>query len=275
VIPEPGAFPDSWYTGGPDGTGRPDFLVHWYNDDFCILRQSAHTHFEKPFLYLLFGSDRAVLFDTGAGNADVAGAVFGAISTWLARNHRVSIPLVVAHTHSHNDHIAGDTQFAGRDGVTFVAPDASSVRDFYGFRNWPNERATYDLGHRVLDLIPIPGHEATSFAIYDRRTAVMITSDTLYPGRLYVRDGAAFSASIARVVAFAASHDVAHFLGTHIEQQATPYLDYPEGTIDQPDERVLQLGIVELHALNEALQQMPNGVVRFALPSLTVWPVTP
>ena len=140
-------------------------------------------------------------------------------------------------------------------------------------RDWPNERVTYDLGGRVLDLIPIPGHEATSFAIYDRQTAVMITGDTFYPGRLYVRDGAAFTASIARLAQFAEHHHVAHFLGTHIEQQARPYLDYPDGTIDQPHEHVLQLGLGDLLELNAALQQMHGNIVRFALPGLTVWPV--
>lgn len=273
MTPEPGVLPGSWYTGGADGAGRPDFLVHWYNDDFCILRQSAHTHFEKPFLYLLFGRERAVLFDTGAGNADVAGAVFGAIDAWLARNARDAIPLVVAHTHNHSDHVAGDAQFAGHAGVTLVSPDAERVRAFYGFRDWPNERVTFDLGDRVLDLIPIPGHEATSFAIYDRRTCVMITSDTFYPGRLYVRDGAAFRASIARLVRFAEADDVVHFLGTHIEQRATPFADYPEGTVDQPEEHVLELSFADLLELNDALVAMGGDVVRWALASLTVWPV--
>ena len=268
-----GTFPSSWYTGGADGAGRPDFLVHWYNADFCILRQSAHTHFEKPFLYLLFGRERAILFDTGAGNADVAGAVFGAIDVWLARNRRASIPLVVAHTHNHSDHVAGDQQFVGRDGVTYVAPDAASVRAFYGFDNWPNENVTYDLGDRVLDLIPIPGHEATSFAIYDRCTCVMITSDTFYPGRLYVRDGVAFAASIRRLVDFAERNEVTHFLGTHIEQSIVPFVDYPDGTVDQPDEHVLQLSRAQLVELNEVLVGMRGDVVRYALPSLTVWPV--
>jgi hypothetical protein len=31
-----------------------------------ILRQNKAVHYEAPFLYLLFGSDRALLVDTGA-----------------------------------------------------------------------------------------------------------------------------------------------------------------------------------------------------------------
>ena len=41
-----------------------------------------------------------------------------------------------------------------------------------------------------------------SIALYDRRTGLLLTGDTLYPGRLYVRDGPAFAASIQRLVAF-------------------------------------------------------------------------
>jgi glyoxylase-like metal-dependent hydrolase (beta-lactamase superfamily II) len=96
----------------------------------------------------------------------------------------------------------------------------------------------------VLDVIPIPGHEATSLAFYDRESAVLLTGDTLYPGRLYISDQAAYVRSIARLVEFTRDKSVAHILGTHIENTRTPYLDYPIGTRHQPDEHVLELGVV-------------------------------
>lgn len=248
--------------------------MHAYNDDFYILRQAAYTNYEKPFLYLLFGKDRAILFDTGAGKVDVPAAVDGVIQSWLARNKRTSIRLVVAHTHGHGDHVAGDAQFAGRANVTLVKKDTASVRAFFGIANWPADVVTYDLGERVLDIMPIPGHEASSIAIYDRQTQVMLTGDTFYPGRLYVRDGAAFISSIQRLVDFSATHPVVHFLGTHIEQSSEPFKDYTVGTVDQPQEHVLQLNRTQLLEMNEALKLMNGKVVRKALPSLTVWPVT-
>ncbi|MBC8089344.1 MAG: MBL fold metallo-hydrolase [Phycisphaerae bacterium] len=272
---ETGVFPSTWYAGGTDCTSRPEFQVHAYNNDFYILRQAAYTNYEKPFLYLLFGADRAILLDTGAGGVDVAGAVHNVIEGWLRRNNRASIPLIVAHTHAHDDHVAGDAQFANRSGVTLVGQDLESVCAFFGITNWPNGAATCDLGRRVLDILPVPGHEATSIAIYDHQTQVMITGDIFYPGRLYVRDGAAFIASIQRLVDFSAIHPVSHFLGTHIEQRATPFKDYEVGTVDQPDEHVLQLTRAQLLELNESLSAMNGNVVRKLLPSLTVWPVAP
>src|SRR4051812_41836745 len=64
---EPGFLPKKWFTGGPDcATFTDDFQVNKYNDNFYILRESGCIHTEKPFLYLLFGKDKAILFDTGA-----------------------------------------------------------------------------------------------------------------------------------------------------------------------------------------------------------------
>ena len=95
-----------------------------------------------------------------------------------------------------------------------------------------------------------------------------MTGDTLYPGRLYVRDGAAFTASIRRLVAFTLDKPVAHILGAHVENTRTPYLDYPEGTTYQPDEHALELGRAHLLELNDALAAMhgrdrPARVPRF------------
>lgn len=278
-VPEPdgggvkrGMLPRNWPASGPECPEKPTFQVHAYNDDFYILRESGCSNYEKPFLFLLFGTDRALLLDTGAGTTDVATVVKEIMGRWLTRNQRDAIDLVVAHTHAHKDHIAGDEQLKELPRTTVVPPTVAGVQSFFHFRNWPTEVSTYDLGHRVLDVIPIPGHEASSIAVHDRETAILFTGDTLYPGRLYVQDPAAFTRSVQRLVDFTHGKVIAHILGNHIEQTRTPYLDYPVGTVYQPDEHELELGRSQLLELNEALHGMNGNVRRMAYRDFTIWP---
>lgn len=276
-LQESGQLPTNVYAGGADCAGTPQFRVYAYNTDFYILRQAACTNYEKPFLYLLIGQDRALLLDTGAGRVDVATPVDTLIRSWLSRHGRVGqpMPLVVAHSHAHGDHVAGDSQFVGRPGITLVGRDSASVRAFFGVRRWPEDLGMIDLGRRVLDVIPIPGHQPASIAVYDRRTRVLLTGDTFYPGRLYVRDTAAFALSIDRLTRFVRTHDVVHLLGAHVEQSRTAYVDYPVGTVDQPNEHPLALGPAQLFELDSVVRTMRGRMARTPLKDLTVWPVAP
>jgi len=267
-----GSLPKSWLLGGPKCAEIPEFQVHEYNEDFYILRQSGCSNYEKPFLFLLFGKDRALLLDTGAGKTDVARVVNKVIVQWLARTKRESIELVVAHTHAHSDHTGGDEQFKNLPHTILVSPNLKSVQEFFGIKSWPQEIVQYDLGNRILDVIPIPGHHATSIAIYDRQTAILFTGDSLYPGRLYVADQVEFIHSIQRLVDFTQNKIVTHILGNHIENTRIPYLDYPVGTIYQPDEHSLELGRGELLELNQALHTMNGRIVRMAFRDFTIWP---
>ena len=181
--------------------------------------------------------------------------------------------LIVAHSHGHGDHTAGDWQFKDTVNTTFIAATPDALQQVFAIADWPASAGSYDLGGRVIDVLPIPGHEPASIAIYDRRTGILLTGDTLYPGRLYVRDGAAFTASVARLVAFTETRTVRHILGAHIENSGTPYVDYPQGTTYQPEEHVLELGRAHLLELNDALIGMHGTIVRRALRDFTVWPI--
>ena len=270
---ERGSLRASWPELSEGCETRPHFQLHEYNADLFILRQSGCTNYEKPFLYLLFADGRALLFDSGAKNADVAGAVRDALKRWADRHGGTVPTLLVAHSHAHGDHIAGDAQLAALPNSTVIGTSPEDVAKFFGIHNWPNDVATFDLGGRLVDIIPIPGHERSSIALYDRRTGLLLTGDTMYPGRLYVSDPVAFRQSARRLTAFAADHAIAHVLGAHIEQARTPYLDYPIGTRFQPDEHALELTRAHLMELDAALGQMDGAVVRRAMPEFTVWPV--
>jgi hydroxyacylglutathione hydrolase len=268
----PGVLPMRW-TDSPDCTRAPPFFVHEYNADFIILRQSGCTNFEKPFLYLIYGTKGALLVDTGAPGADVSGVVEDQLRRHAQSQQKPPLPLLVVHSHGHSDHTAGDPTLKRTRGVRVIDAVPQVIAEFFGIKNWPRETAQYDLGDRLVDIIPIPGHQPASIAIYDRRTRILLTGDTVYPGRLYVRDAPAFVESINRLVTFTATRAVVHVLGAHIENMRTPYWDYPEGTIFQPEEHALELGRAHLLELQDALAQMDGQLLRRSFRDFTIWPM--
>jgi glyoxylase-like metal-dependent hydrolase (beta-lactamase superfamily II) len=266
-----GTLPKSWRTGGPACGDAPEWEIHEYNPDLYVLRENGCVNYEKPFLYLYFGTEKALLLDTGAGETHVAAAVSGVIDQWATRNHKQPPPLIVGHSHSHDDHIAGDAQFRSRPNTTMVPLTVEGTMKFFNIAHWPDDIGQIDLGGRILDVVPIPGHDVLSLAYYDRQTGILMAGDSLYPGRLYVRDFPAFVASTQRLVRFTDGKIVTHIVGCHIEQSRTPYLDYKIGTKYQPDEHSLDLGRGELLELNDALSHM-KAPVRLAFRDFTIWP---
>ncbi len=257
----------AWIHGAP---GEPAIQVHRYDDATVILRQSKRINYEAPFLFLLFGADRALLLDTGATEDPAAfplrETVDGLVAQWLERHPREGYELVVAHTHGHGDHVAGDAQFAGRPHTTVVAREAEAVREFFGFgADWPTGTVRFELGGRELTLIGSPGHHAAAVTYYDPATGFLLTGDTVYPGRLYAFDFPAFVATLDRLVAFTAEHPVTHVLGCHIEMTRTPGRDYPIGAQYQPDEPAPQMTPAQLTAVRDAAASVADrrGVHRF------------
>ena len=254
-----------WNHGVPYGAAadEPFVQVHAFDEHTVILRQSKTVHYEAPFLYLLMGNDRAVLFDTGA-TADAAtfplrATVDELLSSWQERHLQPSYGLVVAHSHAHSDHVAADGQFAHRPDTTVVGHEPEAVQEFFGFRSWPEEVVRFDLGGRVLEVTGIPGHHPASIAVFDPWTGFLLTGDSVYPGRLYVADMPAFVKSAERLVDFAAGRPVRHVMGCHIEMTRTPGRDYPVGTRYQPDEPPLQLTPERLLAVRDAAHAAATG----------------
>jgi hydroxyacylglutathione hydrolase len=273
---ESGTLPASWRTGGPNCLEVPDWEVHQYNPTFYILRESGCTNYEKPFLYLIFGKEKALLIDTGAGQTvDTAAFVQKLIAKWLVVNKRTSIELIVTHSHGHGDHVSGDKGFAGMPNVTFVAATPEALQKAFAIANWPEQNGSIDLGDRVIDVIPIPGHQPAHVAYYDRKTGILHTGDHLYPGRLYIQDFPAYLMSTSRLVKFTEGKPIAHIVGCHIEQSATPFVDYPIGTTYQPQEHELALSRAHLLELLAGLETMKDKPVTLALRDFTIFPRTP
>lgn len=274
---ERGVLLQKWMTGGPKCMEVPEWQVHEYNPNFFILRQSGCSDYEKPFLYLIFGKDRALLFDTGSRDGNLVPTLQRVVHNWLERNHRQSIPLIVTHSHSHSDHVAGDAAIQAMNDpaipITFVAAKVPDTQAFYHIASWPESLGQVDLGDRAIDAIPIPGHDTVSIALYDRRTGILLTGDSLYPGRLYIHDLDEFQKSTERLIQFTANKPIAHILGCHIEETSTPFLDYAIGTIYQPNEHALELSRGDLLELEDGLKSLNGTARRVALADFSLWPI--
>jgi len=261
-----------WIHGAPDCSlsNDPPIQVHRFGQDTFILRQSKCSEpgtpadpgpsFEAPFMYLLIGKSRALLLDTGASRSPtvfpLASTVHKLMSDHEAAFGTQAIPLLVAHSHGHSDHHAADGQFAETANTTIIPPGAAEVKAFFGLANWPNGTATLDLGSRLLDVIPIPGHHESHIAIYDRNTRLLLTGDTIYPGLLVVNNWKDYVASVARLASFIDAHPVSFILGSHVEMTNQPGRWFGLGTLFQPGEHVLQLESRHLTELHKALEAM-------------------
>jgi glyoxylase-like metal-dependent hydrolase (beta-lactamase superfamily II) len=180
---------------------------------------------------------------------------------------------VVIHSHGHNDHTAGDQQLQQMvPNIEYIAPKPEEISKATGIANWPNDIGHIDLGGRIVDVIPFPGHQVASIALYDRLTGNLMTGDSLYPGLLAVEDLPVYTASAKRLADFAAEHPVAHVLGTHIEQKNLPYLDFGRGTIYQIDEAPLELTRAHVFELYDGFLSLHGENKVFAMPDFTLVP---
>jgi hydroxyacylglutathione hydrolase len=248
-----GSMDVKWSEGASDcqKNPQPPLQVHRYNAETFILRESLCATYEGPFLYLLLGSQRALLIDTGA--------VSDAREMPLAQTVRALLPqpdfpLTVVHTHGHLDHRSGDGQFAGDAHAEIVGTTLEDVTRHFHFRDWPNGSAQIDLGERIVDVLPTPGHYPSELSYYDVNTGLFFSGDFFLPGRLLIADKSADLASARRVIQFVGDKPVTYVLGGHVE------LDHAGNTFlgdhYHPLERPIQMS-------KEQLLQLPAIIESF------------
>jgi len=162
--------------------------------------------FQEVISYLILGSERAILFDTGMG--------IGRIRPLVEK--LTSLPVRVVNSHTHFDHVGGnaefdavlgmDTRYTRRSAAGMshdqvrgeVAPaslcrplpegvDAESylIRPFtvHGFLR---DGEVLDLGGRRLEVLAVPGHTPDAVALLDRDNGLLWTGDTFYEGEIWL-----------------------------------------------------------------------------------------
>ncbi|GLQ45802.1 hypothetical protein GCM10007862_08530 [Dyella lipolytica] len=257
--PMPGSMDVHWNEGAADcsKTPQPPLQVHRYDAQTFILRESPCATFEAPFMYLLIGSSRALLIDTGdvadPRQVPLAQTVMGL----LPGDGAAKMPLLVVHTHGHLDHRAGDPQFQPLPHVQVVPTDLQHVKQHFGFGDWPNGVAQIELGNRTVDVLPTPGHYPSHVSYYDRNTALFFSGDFFMPARLIIDDTAEDVGSAQRVADFIKDRPVSYVLGGHIEVDANGNT-FDFGSNYHPNEHVLQLTKQDLLGLPAIVAQF-NG----------------
>lgn len=198
---------------------------------------------EETIGYLITGTKRAILFDTGMGISDIR-----KVTAELTK-----LPIIVLNSHTHDDHVGGNWQFDTVYGMDteFTRTNAKGSREdaqaeitpdqicgalpigfdakTYATRPWKITRYIHngekiDLGGRTIEVIATPGHTPDAISLIDRTNGLLFTGDTYYPAPIWLfrpeTDLDAYAASIRRLAALAPR--VKLVLGAHNVPVAPP-----------------------------------------------------
>lgn len=119
-----------WNEGASDcaANPQPPVQVHPYDVTTFILRENPCSTAEARFMYLLVGSSKALLIDTGdVADPKLIQLAQTVVALLPAQNKsggqldgQSKIPLTIVHTHGHLDHRLGDSQFEHLSNIVIV-----------------------------------------------------------------------------------------------------------------------------------------------------------
>jgi glyoxylase-like metal-dependent hydrolase (beta-lactamase superfamily II) len=203
------------------------FDVHAVESGVFALVESRQQ--QEVISWLVVGTTRALLFDTGMGMRPLRPVV----------ERLTALPVTVLNSHTHLDHVGGNAEFndvramglpftrvsmrgkthaqvadeatpAALCGNTSVGFDPATYR----IRPWRAAGAlrdgdTFDLGGRTIDVVAVPGHTPDAIALLDGAAGLLWTGDTFYAGPIWLfmpeTDLDAYLASITKLAALAPS----------------------------------------------------------------------
>jgi hydroxyacylglutathione hydrolase len=97
----PGTLDVHWNAGAKDckQIPQPPLQVHAYNPQTFILRENLCSTFEAPFIFLLVGSSKALLIDTGDVSDPKQMPLAETVLSLIPTVGNAKLPLLVVHTH--------------------------------------------------------------------------------------------------------------------------------------------------------------------------------
>lgn len=135
--------------------------------------------FENNKMYLVTGSERALLIDAGMSTGDLRGYVLALTG---------DLPLDVCITHGHPDHVAAMGQFQADHAVYMHPADMPLLQRFKEHLNFDidlsavrpiDEGFVFDLGYRRLTVYHIPGHSKGCLALLDEPSGILLAGDAI------------------------------------------------------------------------------------------------
>ena len=177
------------------------FTIDQVDDSTYII--SEYRHWEETHCYLLIGSERALLIDTGLGVCNIYEQV----------RRLTDKPVTAVATHIHWDHIGGHKYFpefyAHEEELDWlngkfplplqavknmVADRCELPEDFcfdgYSiFQGKPGRRLddgdTIDLGGRTIQVLHTPGHSPGHLCFWEDEKGYLYSGDLVYEGTLF------------------------------------------------------------------------------------------
>ena len=178
---------------------------YWRGDYYTVVMLDARTFAigepripGKNFNYLIVGTERALLFDAGAGHYDILP---------IARQI-TDLPITFVPSHLHFDHVGDMAKF---DHIAIV--DLPHLRDqaaesengnritltweqhlgtsegipapTFEVGEWIAPDSMIDLGGRSLQLLHTPGHTTDSVSLYDEKAGQFFSGDFIYPAAVF------------------------------------------------------------------------------------------
>lgn len=184
---------------------------------------SEYRHWEETHAYLLNGTERSLLIDTGLGIENIYEQVV----------RLTKKPVIAAATHVHWDHIGGHKYFpefyAHENEVNWLTgefpltieqikafvvercdlPEEFRIEDYVFFQGKPTrilkDNDCIELGGRTVQVLHTPGHSPGHMCFYEKDRGYLFTGDLVYKGTLFAyypsTDPAAYLSSVERIAA--------------------------------------------------------------------------
>jgi glyoxylase-like metal-dependent hydrolase (beta-lactamase superfamily II) len=186
-------IPENWYE------------THHVSDDISLITETYVANWLRCNIWHVRGQTHDLIIDTGMGMRSLKKEV-------SRLNEK---PVICISTHCHFDHIGGAHEFECRLGhqseqeihanptlantamTGFIRAETFEALPYEGFSHedykvqpapltgFLDEGDVLDLGNRHFNLLHLPGHSPGSIALFEEKTGILFSGDTIYDGDLY------------------------------------------------------------------------------------------